>query len=115
MQGGKDIPKANVVIKWTYELGKSLVPPEVVSVLPTQMYKLHQHYMRAMADCISCRAQRLKMTISYGGGHYMDKLGRSLPTNPSGGPRHLYGRLVDSVSILLSLSIVLHDLNILIP
>ena len=35
--GGEDIPKADVVVKWTYELGKSLVPPEVVSVLPTQM------------------------------------------------------------------------------
>ena len=49
---GEDIPKADVVVKWTYELGTSLVPPEVVSVLPTHMYKLHQHYMRAMADCI---------------------------------------------------------------
>ena len=45
----------------------------------------------------------------------MDKLGRSLPTIPSGGPRHLYGRLVDSENILLSLRIILHDLNILIP
>ena len=44
----------------------------------------------------------------------MDKLGRSLPTIPPGGPRHLYGRLVGYVSILLSLRIVLHDLNILI-
>ena len=44
----------------------------------------------------------------------MDKLGRNLPTIPLGGPR-LYGRLVGSVSILLSLRIVLHDLNILIP
>ena len=44
------IPKADVVVKWTYEIGKTLVPPEVVSVLPTQMYKLHQHYMRAMAN-----------------------------------------------------------------
>ena len=50
MQGGEEIPKAEVVIKWTFELGKSLVLPEVVSMLPTQMYKLHQHYMRAMAD-----------------------------------------------------------------
>ena len=31
--GGEDIPKDDVVVKWTYELGKSLVPPEVVSVL----------------------------------------------------------------------------------
>ena len=45
----------------------------------------------------------------------MDKLGRNLPTIPSGGPRHLYGHLVGSVNILLSLRIVLHDLNILIP
>ena len=45
----------------------------------------------------------------------MDKLGRNLPTIPSGGPRHLYGQLVGSVSILFSLHIVLHDLNILIP
>ena len=48
--GGEDIPKADVVVKWTYETGKTLVPLEVVSVLPTQMYKLHQHYMRAMAN-----------------------------------------------------------------
>ena len=34
---GEDIPKADVVIKWNYELGKSLVPPDVVSFLPTQM------------------------------------------------------------------------------
>ena len=26
--GGEDIPKAEVVVKWTYELGKSLVPPK---------------------------------------------------------------------------------------
>ena len=45
----------------------------------------------------------------------MNKLGRSLPTIPLGGPRHLYGRLVVFVSILLSLRIILHDLNILIP
>ena len=74
MQGGEDIPKADVVVKWTYELGKSLVPLEVVSVLPTQMYKLHEHYMRAMSECNFMRAQRLKMTISYWGGHYVDKL-----------------------------------------
>ena len=33
--GGEDIPKAEVVVKWTLELGKSLVPPEVENVLPT--------------------------------------------------------------------------------
>ena len=25
--GGEDIPKADVVIKWTFEIGKTLVPP----------------------------------------------------------------------------------------
>ena len=49
--GGEEIPKAEVVVKWTFELGKSLVPPEVVSVLSIQMYKLHEHYMRAMSEC----------------------------------------------------------------
>ena len=38
---GEDILKADIVVKWTYELGKSLVPPELVSVLPTHMYKLN--------------------------------------------------------------------------
>ena len=56
--GGEDIPKADVVVKWTYELGKSLVPPEVV--FPTQMYKLHQYYMRAMADCIFMQGAKIK-------------------------------------------------------
>ena len=58
--GGEDIPKADVVVKWTYELGKSLVPLEVVSVLTTQMYKLHQHYIRAMADCIFMQGAKIK-------------------------------------------------------
>ena len=49
-----------MVVKWTYELGKSLVPPEVVSVLPTLMYKLHQHYMRAMTDCIFMQGAKIK-------------------------------------------------------
>ena len=80
------------------------------------MYKLHQHYMRAMADCIFMQGAKIKDDdFLWGGGHDMDKLGRNLPSIPSGGPRHLYGHLVGSVSILLSLHIVLHDLNILIP
>ena len=58
--GGEDMPKADVVVKWTYELGKSLVPPEVVSVLPTQMYKLHQHYMHAMAECNFMQGAKIK-------------------------------------------------------
>ena len=60
MQGGEDIPKADVVVKWTFEIGKSLVPPEVVFVLSTQMYKLHQQYMRAMADCIFMQGAKIK-------------------------------------------------------
>ena len=58
--GGEDIPKADVVVKWTYELGKTLIPPEVVSMLPTQMYKLHQHYMRVMANCIFMQGAKIK-------------------------------------------------------
>ena len=58
--GGEDIPKADVVVKWTYELGKTIVPPKVVSVLSTQMYKLHQHYMCAMADCIFMQGTKIK-------------------------------------------------------
>ena len=50
---GEDMPKADVVVK-------SLVPPEVVSVLPTQMYKLYQHYMRVMADCIFMQGAKIK-------------------------------------------------------
>ena len=49
-----------MVVKWTYELGKSLVPPEVVFVLPMQLYKLHQYYMRAMADCIFMQGAKIK-------------------------------------------------------
>ena len=49
-----------MVVKWMYEIGKSLVPPKVVSVLSTQMYKLHQHYMRAMADCIFMHGAKIK-------------------------------------------------------
>ena len=65
--GGEDIPKADVVVKWTFEIGKTLVPPEVVSVLPTQMYKLHQLYMRAMADCIFMQGTKIKDDDFLGG------------------------------------------------
>ena len=40
--------------------GQISCTPEVVSVLPTQMYKLHQHYMRAMADCIFMQGAKIK-------------------------------------------------------
>ena len=49
-----------MVVKWTYEIGKTLVPPEVVSFLATQMYKPHQHYMRTMADCIFMQGAKIK-------------------------------------------------------
>ena len=58
--GGEDIPKAEVVVKWKYELGKSLVCPEVVSMLPTQMRWLHEQYMRAMHDCIFMQGTKIK-------------------------------------------------------
>ena len=40
--------------------GQISYTPEVVSVLPTQMYKLHQHYMRAMADCNFMQGTKIK-------------------------------------------------------
>ena len=58
--GGEEIPKAEVVVKWTYELGKTLVPPEVMTVLPMQMYKLHQQYMRVIADCNFIQGAKIK-------------------------------------------------------
>ena len=58
--GEEEIPKAEVVVKWTFELGKSLVPPEVVSMLPTQMYKLHELYMRAMSECNFMQGAKIK-------------------------------------------------------
>ena len=36
---------------WKYEEGNSLVPSEVVSKLPTQMRRLHECYMDAIANC----------------------------------------------------------------
>jgi hypothetical protein len=35
------------VARWKYELRKSLVPSEVMLVLPTQMHRLHDYYMLA--------------------------------------------------------------------
>ena len=106
MQGEKIFQRPMWSSNGRLRSAKLLYPPEVVSVLPTQMYKLHQHYMRAMADCIFMQGAKIKDDDFLWGGHYMDKLGRSLPTIPSGGPRHLYGRLVGSESILLSLRIM---------
>jgi hypothetical protein len=42
------------VARWKYEFRKSLVPPEVMLVLPTQMRRLHDYYMLASSrdDCM---------------------------------------------------------------
>ena len=45
----KDYPIAPVV-RWPYKEGTSLVPLEIVPLLPTQMQRLHDLYMKAMTD-----------------------------------------------------------------
>jgi hypothetical protein len=42
------------VARWKYGFRKSLVPPEVVLVLPTQMRRLHDYYMLVSSrnDCM---------------------------------------------------------------
>ena len=45
----KEYPIAPVV-RWAYKEGTSLVPPEIVPLLPTQMRRLHDLYMKAMSD-----------------------------------------------------------------
>ena len=39
------------VVKWPFMEGTSLVPPEIVHVLPTQMRRLYDLYMKGMRDC----------------------------------------------------------------
>ena len=39
-----EIPKASV--RWPFKMGQPLVLPELVKELPTQMYKLHEWYMK---------------------------------------------------------------------
>jgi hypothetical protein len=43
-----------IVARWKYKFRKSLVPPEVVLVLPTQMCRLHDYYMLVSSrnDCM---------------------------------------------------------------
>ena len=38
------------MVRWPYKEGTSLVPPEIVPVLPMQMRRLHDSYMKVMAD-----------------------------------------------------------------
>ena len=40
------------VVRWPFKAGTSLVPPEIMPLLPTQMRRLHDLYMKAMADLI---------------------------------------------------------------
>ena len=46
----KEYPIAPVV-KWHYKEGTSLVPPDIVQFLPTQMRRLHDLYMKTMREC----------------------------------------------------------------
>ena len=39
-----------LVVKWTFKEGTSIVPPEIMPMLPMQMRRLHNLYMKAMAD-----------------------------------------------------------------
>ena len=42
--GGQDIPMAQVIAKWQFQLGTYLVtPPEVVSLMPMKMRRLHDY------------------------------------------------------------------------
>jgi hypothetical protein len=43
--GCDEIETHPAVARWKYEFCKSLVPPKVVLVLPTQMRRLHDYYM----------------------------------------------------------------------
>ena len=40
------------VVRWPYKASTNLVPPEIVPVLPTQIRRLHDLYMKAMVDLI---------------------------------------------------------------
>ena len=39
------------VVKWHYKEGTSLVPPDIVQLLPTQMRRLHDLYIKEMREC----------------------------------------------------------------
>ena len=58
--GGEDIPKAQVVARWQFQLGTSLVPPEVVSLMPTKMRWLNNRYMLLMSQCIFMSGAKIK-------------------------------------------------------
>jgi len=39
------------VVRWPYKEGTSLVPVEIVQLLPMQMRGIHDLYMKVMRDC----------------------------------------------------------------
>jgi len=58
--GGQDIPKAQVIARWQFQLGTSLVPLEVVSLMPTKMRRLHDRYMMLMSQCVFMSGAKIK-------------------------------------------------------
>jgi len=58
--GGQDIPKAEVIARWQFQLGTSLVPLEVVSLMPTKMRRLHDRYMIMMSQCVFISGAKIK-------------------------------------------------------
>ena len=57
---GQDIPKAQVIARWQFQLGTSLVPLEVVSLMPTKMRRLHDRYMIMMSQCVFISGAKIK-------------------------------------------------------
>jgi hypothetical protein len=58
--GCQEVLKAQVVARWPYEEGKSLVPPKVMPELPTQMRRLHQWYMDVVSRGEFMQATKFK-------------------------------------------------------
>ena len=58
--GEQDIPKAQVIARWQFQLGTSLVPLEVVSLMPTKMRRLHDRYMIMMSQCVFMSGAKIK-------------------------------------------------------
>ena len=58
--GGEDIPKAQVIARWQFQLGTSLVPPEVVSLMPTKMRWLNNRYILLMSQCVFMSGAKIK-------------------------------------------------------
>ena len=68
----KDYPIA-LVVRWTYKEGTSLIPSEIVLLLPTQMRRLHDLYMKAMSDCNFMQGAKITDEDFFSWrGHHMD-------------------------------------------